>query len=270
MKLGESTQFYKNETEKWKTKSENLEGDRKFLEDQLKKIKKKIKSLQLEKEQDKDSNDSFRTSAFRTFDILNLNFSPSTKTGEMIFKLIQKNSLQIDDFLYDLESNFHTIEIKYNESIKHLKKSLELEKKKNRTILAQQASVYLTKNDMESLFLECVEEVRKDINKRRAYSTAAQKFPKRANSTHKDDRGFMMSSDKRKILELLVSNEQILVGLYEKLFPYRATHYGNITKLEDKFDDKDIPDLEELLKQVPSKPNTTRLSINQYRGKSIS
>ena len=72
----------------------------------------------------------------------------------------------------------------------------------------------------------------------------------------------MTSSDKRKILELLVSNEQILVLLYEKLFPHRASQYNSIIK-PDESSQEPLPTLEELLKQLPNKTG----KIPQYRGR---
>ena len=38
-------------------------------------------------------------------------------------------------------------------------------------------------------------------------------------------------SDKKTIMELLISNEQVLIMLYEKLFPFRASQFGSPQKL---------------------------------------
>ena len=178
--------------------------------------------------------------------------------------------MHAEDFLYDLERYFNELETKYNESIKHLKNSFDIEKKRNRNISAQQNSIFFVKSDMESLFLECVDEVKKEVNKRKEISFANQKFPIRNHTAQKWDKNLMTPKDKRKILELLVSNEKVLICLYEKLFPYRADQYGYTLKPENKPDDNEIPNLEELLKSVPSKPNTARIGSYSYRGKSIS
>ena len=271
VKLGESSQFYRNETEKWKAKAESLEDDRKFLETQLKNTKRKVKNLQHEKEPDKASDYSLKNSTSQSLDKANIKYFPSTKTGEILLELIQKNNFHLEDFLYDTERFFNEIEIKYNDAIKHMKNTLDSEKKKIRNISAHQTSVFFVKSDLESLFLECVEEVRKEVSRRKAQTLATQQFAKRAQTTLNGGRDLMAPSDKRKILELLVSNEQVLIMLYEKLFPYRVSQYGHTSKVEDKIErDMNAPNLEELLNQIPSKNSTVRGSVHQFRGKSVS
>lgn len=260
IKLGESCQYYKKEAEKWKAKAESLEDDRKFLETQLKSTKRKIKLLQVETEPIKDTEESMKSSIFKTQDIVNFKFSPNTKSGEILNELIYKHNFHIEEFLYEAEKVFNDIEVKFNESVKHIKNCLDNEKKKNKQIAAQTSSMFLAKSDMENLFLECVDEVKKDVNRRKIESFVNQKF-KRVNQTAKEGPGFT-ASDKRKILELLVSKEKVLVLLYEKIFPHRAAQYSNNQKLEEKYENSDI---EELLKQIPSETKTARFS---FRGRS--
>ena len=241
-----------------------MEDDRTFLETQLKNTKRKIKNFQLQKLPAKDFDESVKTSVFQSFDLNNVKFLPSTKAGEVIQEILQKNTRFSEEFLYDLEKFFHELEIKYNESIKHIKNSLEFEKKKNKNISAQQTSLFFVKSDLESLFLECVEEVRKEVSKRRTQSLVNQKFAKRAQTSGKPGGDQLNSSDKRKILEILVSNEQVLVFLYEKLFPYRANQYGNTVKMEDTLKPEEIPKLEELLKQTPAY-SSSKVSVHPSR-----
>ena len=79
----------------------------------------------------------------------------------------------------------------------------------------------------------------------------------------------MTPSDKRKILELLISNEQVLIMLYEKLFPHRASQYGNNTRTGEKTEEESPPNLEEMLKQVPTKPILPKTMSFQHRGRSV-
>lgn len=234
IKLGESTQFYKKESDKWKAKAESLQDDRNFLENQLKNVKRKMKILQMEKKEESESEESLSTSQAHSRIISDTKFVPTSKTGEIILEILNKSSSS-DSFLYDLEKFFHDLEIKYNDSIRHIKNSLESEKKKFKQYSAQQSSLFFAKNDLESLFLECVEEVRKDISRRKAKNLADAKYTKRARTTVPEERGTMTPSDKRKILELLISNEQVLILLYEKLFPHRASQYANIAKSKPEF-----------------------------------
>ena len=261
VKLGESSQYFKKEADKWKAKAESLEDDRKFLENQLKATKRKIKLLQVEAEPMRDSEESMKSSIFKTNDIITFKFVPNTRTGELLLDLMYKHHFHIEDFLTEAEKTFNEIENKFNESVKHLKNCLEAEKKKNKMIAAQQNSILNVKSEMENLFLECVDEVKKDVWKRKVDSITNQKF-KRSNMTAKEN-NYFPATDKRRILELLVSKEKVLMMLYEKIFPHRAAQYSQTVKIDDK---NEVEDIEELIRQVPSKSDTERQ--NRFRGKS--
>jgi hypothetical protein len=265
IKLGESTQFYKKESDKWKAKAESLQDDRNFLENQLKTAKRKLKLLELDKHEEEE--DSLKSSMAPSNSTLP-KFSPSSKTGEVIEEIFNKYFNQ-GTFLQELEKFFYDLEVKFNDSIRHLKTSLENEKKKVKQITAQQSSTFFVKSDLENLFLECVEEVRKDISRRKAKNLVDQKYPKRSKTSQHDERLVMTPSDKRKILELLISNEQVLILLYEKLFPHRASQYSNLPRPDTKGQDEALPNLEELLKQVPVKPHIPKTWSFQNRGRSV-
>ena len=266
--LQKSLDWFREEADKWKAKAESLQDDRNFLENQLKNAKRKMKIMQNEKKDDSDSDDSLKSSLSHSNALITGKFTPTSKTGEIILGLYEKNPVQVS-LLYELERFFHDLEIKYNESIKHLKNTLDNERKKIKQITANQSSLFFIKSDLENLFLECVEEVRKDISKRKAKNLVDQKYNKRAKTSKPEDRETMTPSDKRKILELLISNEQVLIILYEKLFPHRASQYGNSIKPEDKNGDETLPNLEEMMKQVPRKPNIPKTMSFQNRGRSV-
>lgn len=98
------------------------------------------------------------------------------------------------------------------------------------------------KNQLESLFVECIEEVRKDIMKRRLKNEIfnKKKFQKIEQNTE-EAREFEASllklaslaknrvklsdftnKDKNNLLDLFVNNEKTLLKIYEILFPHRA------------------------------------------------
>jgi hypothetical protein len=114
-----------------------------------------------------------------------------------------------------------------------------------------------------------VEEVRKEISRRKAKNFVDQKYQKRSKTSQPDERMVMTPSDKRKILELLISNEQVLILLYEKLFPHRASQYSNLPRPETKGQEEALPNLEELLKQVPTRPSIPKTWSFQNRGRSV-
>lgn len=100
-------------------------------------------------------------------------------------------------------------EAKYTETIRHLQRVIEAERRKTRVLLASQQET--SKTELTSLFLEAVEEVRKQVKRRRAQSAAR---------THSPPKAIALSSmDKMQVLELLVSREEVLELLYGRLFP---------------------------------------------------
>ena len=75
---------------------------------------------------------------------------------------MDKNSVkqEIGSYVTALETN-------YNDVIRELKILIEKEKQKIKKINFDKVSEQTKKNDLENLFVECIEEVRKEIMKRR-------------------------------------------------------------------------------------------------------
>lgn len=61
-------------------------------------------------------------------------------------------------------------ELKYVDTIKHLKSSIDVEKKHARSLKADKVNFLTQRNELEEFFLQCIEEVRKDIVKRKSIS----------------------------------------------------------------------------------------------------
>lgn len=59
------------------------------------------------------------------------------------------------------------LETNYNELIRSLKDLLDKEKQSARKVVSEETNARLERNDLESLFVECIEEVRKEIMRRR-------------------------------------------------------------------------------------------------------
>ena len=59
------------------------------------------------------------------------------------------------------------METNYCDTIRDLKALLEKEKQKNKRVNFDKVNDITTKNELENLFVECIEEIRKDIMKRR-------------------------------------------------------------------------------------------------------
>jgi FAD/FMN-containing dehydrogenase len=130
--------------------------------------------------------------------------------------------------------------------------------KQVRKVRSQNANGQIEKTEIEAIFVECIEDVRKEIMKRRlknevvsrkkgaATTKGAQKnafqFPNEEEQASKEFEDSLMklaafakgrikyedftSKDKFNILDLFVNNEKTLVKIYEALFPHRAGAKG--------------------------------------------
>jgi len=232
VKLGDTCQFYKKECDKWKAKAESLEDDRKFLEFQLKSAKKQIKELTGQSTHPSE----VTPDPLPTTQLPDLSFSrlptradlPQTSSASFLIQLMQRIPPHDQGFIQEVERFMTTQEHKFHEALRHLQNTLDLERRRMKSANALKSSAIMEKSELEGLFLECVDEVRKEVMRRRAKSILRTKYPLKTAGAQKPQENFT-PNDKRKILELLISNEQVLVFLYEKLFPYRANVYAGGT-----------------------------------------
>jgi len=86
--------------------------------------------------------------------------------------------------------------------------------------------------------LECVEEVKKNIKKRKDFQIKNSKFctaKSSVSTTSKEPKltGFG-GQDKAKVIELLIENDNVLLFLYEKLFPVTTLSTNHIMMKTEK------------------------------------
>ena len=119
---------------------------------------------------------------------------------------------------------------------------LDKERLKATKVQAERVNENTEKNELEGLFVDCIEEVRKDIMKRRLKNEIynKKKFQQVEKNTE-EAREFEESllrlaqlaknrvkltdftvRDKCNLLDLFVNNEKTLLKIYEALFPHRA------------------------------------------------
>lgn len=72
-----------------------------------------------------------------------------------------------DDIKDEILKYVQALETNYTDTIKDLKISIERERAKLRRYQSSKVNEHSEKNDLEGLFVDCIEEVRKDIMKRR-------------------------------------------------------------------------------------------------------
>jgi len=66
---------------------------------------------------------------------------------------------------------------KWGDMVGSLKNQLNSEKRKSQKMIVQRSNIITEKNELEMLFLECVDETRKEILRRRQTQTVAKKKP---------------------------------------------------------------------------------------------
>jgi len=95
-------------------------------------------------------------------------------------------------------------EERYVEAIQHLKECIAREQHTVRMLQAGRATSYSQKSELEEFFLKCIDEARKELMRKRHMTIQKDK------------------SERERVLEAMLSNEDVLVCLYEKLFPHRT------------------------------------------------
>jgi len=245
---------YKKSVEKWKNKADALEEDRKFLEDQVLSAKK----LNLRAREQLElyhrtygliGSESKVESPSLSLDQSSRRDDTSVGPGK---KVTYQGGTSGSEMLSPMEDRrvVGMAETQYIETINHLKSQLEAEKRNLRQIKSAKTNYLLEKGELEDFFLQCIEEVRKEILTRRMKSaqllsrnaskvmtraSSARHFPKAAVPESADDIKLELftESDKRKVIELLVSNEQVLLFLHQSLFPQKKEPSASQSRLQE-------------------------------------
>jgi hypothetical protein len=87
---------------------------------------------------------------------------------------LNNNSISIEEYRKIVKENaeLKEREVKYVETIRHLKNQIDSEKKNARSMRADKVNFMMQRNELEEFFLECIEDVRKDIVKRRTITSS--------------------------------------------------------------------------------------------------
>jgi len=224
LRLDELCKKYKKELDKWKGKAEALEDDRQFLQNQIMTAKKNNKSL-------RNAVEKAQTSAYSALvssddNTLRRSVAPAQET---IAPAIENGT----ETLALMNSGLsRELEERYQMCVKRLKQQLETEQRlaaKMRTVSDRQ---FGDPSELETFFLHCIETIKAEIGGRRK-DTA--EYNKRIGSKAKNlesgkkggksDPNALVTiddftvADRRRVVELLLSSEQVLQFLYDKLFP---------------------------------------------------
>ena len=161
---------------------------------------------------------------------------------EQFVDLLMDSKMSKEDMKAELVQYAQQLETNYNNTISELKLRNERTKTQLRKEKSKHVNDVIEKGDLETLFVDCVEEVRRQVIKRRLKaeiigrkkigkfdhaSDEAKEFEesllKLANLA-KDRVKFseFTAQDRNNLLDLFVNNEKTLLRIYEVLFPKKA------------------------------------------------
>jgi hypothetical protein len=264
LRLDELCKGYKKEVDKWKSKADALDEDRRFLEDQIKGAKRQNKILRAAAERARSSAYSALMVTKAKTEAQDRTASPPTLaltaeaarkrpssadgraavgTGSNARRALEAQRSRTPDMQLatlpgsgsagslpgggasrgiatgggtsspsspmPMGGSYRGVlgteaEERYVEAIQTLKESIVREQHTIRMLQGARATAYSKKSELEEFFLKCIDEARKELMRKR-------------HMTMKDDK-----SEKERVLEAMLSNEDVLVCLYEKLFPHRT------------------------------------------------
>ncbi|CAD8104369.1 unnamed protein product [Paramecium sonneborni] len=229
LRLYEKIEQKNKENQELKFKLQESKKTNDFLEQQVKGLMKKLKLYEIEKEQQATPllEQTFCTTApANQFKFTKRKMTEYQSKLDLSSSLSKYHFLTIKDMFFNEEQNNNNI--KNDEIIEKVSKYVtQIEQKyqkqiqnlnqKAHNLLISQNKKSVIRSDLESFFLECVESVRRDILKKKKPFGNNQILQSQIDNF--TDYSQFHKEDKLKILELVVSNEKILVFLYQKLFP---------------------------------------------------
>ena len=167
---------------------------------------------------------------------------------QQFIDLIFESKMPKDDVKFEILNYVQALETNLNEAIKEEKIRNDRIRKELRKEKSKHVNDVIEKGDLENLFVDCVEDVRRNVIKRRLkaeivgkkkigrfdeHSEEAKEFEesllKLANLA-KDRVKFseFTVQDRNNLLDLFVNNEQTLLKIYEILFPRKQNPSNSV------------------------------------------
>eukprot|EP01000_Liburna_glaciale_P006576 NODE_803_length_784_cov_1202.927891_g541_i0.p1 GENE.NODE_803_length_784_cov_1202.927891_g541_i0~~NODE_803_length_784_cov_1202.927891_g541_i0.p1 ORF type:complete len:234 (+),score=54.51 NODE_803_length_784_cov_1202.927891_g541_i0:26-703(+) len=147
-------------------------------------------------------------------------------------------------------------ERKYLEAINQIKRSLEQERKGLKQARTQHMQLLAERTELEIFLRQCIDDVRKEITRN---SKILRARPASANKREMDSAlDHYTASDRKRILEILMSKDRVLSLLYEKAFPYKHDPLAR---------DREAEELDELVLQNAQGVDTQQLDMNHLWAK---
>lgn len=150
--------------------------------------------------------------------------------------------MEKEDIKYEILNYVQALETNYNDSISEQKLRFERLKTQLRKEKSKNVNDVLEKGDLENLFVDCVEDVRRNVIKRRLKSEIIGKkkigkFDENSEEAREFEESLLKlanlakervkfseftTQDRNNLLDLFVNNEKTLLKVYEILFPKRG------------------------------------------------
>lgn len=230
LRLDELCKKHKKDLDRWKGKAEALEDDRQFLENSIKTAKRNNKSLRGAVEKAQTSAYSALVAADgtagRTRPPLPALVAPGHEQRPAALMDAQA-ALALEDASAPGSGLSRELEERYQAAVRKLKQQLQTEQRLAGKLRAVADRQFGEPSELEAFFVDCVDRVKVDVEERRRQAAAVKsqgksksRGPPAATLTlppvNLDD---LTVSDRRRVVELLLSSEEVLQFLYDKLFP---------------------------------------------------
>ena len=161
----------------------------------------------------------------RAQELLNLNYGLKLHNFIQILESLNLPQIQIYN---EIEKYLEIHNEKLEEVIQSVRNQLKIEREKVLNLKKRENENGQEKREMEELFYDCVEEVKRDILNRK--QTLNYMATNKLNI--KKEMINIGTTDKKRILELLLSNEKLIGALYDLIFKLNAG--GDTTVLVNK------------------------------------
>lgn len=200
---------YKHSAEEWKAKAMALEEDRQFLQDQVI-LAKKVNARSMERIETLQQKSEFSPAS--------RDFQPSTEGKSQVF-VTRGGSPDLGSPNDTKESD----EQRYKDTIAHLRNQLRVSQTTLKRIRAVKTDYMLERGELEDFFIACIEEVKKEIQVRRDRSAHLNRSKQSTVRPNEIQLRLFTESDKRKVIDLLLSQEQVMLFLHRSLFPEKRS-----------------------------------------------
>ena len=218
-----------------KVQSNNGMGSQSYIESQMMRSQQRGSNNMQQSRASQRAQTRSPRSRYRNIPTTNIKF-------QKFIDLIFKSRMPSEDVKDEIIKYVQALETSYTDAIRDLRMVIEKEKKAGKRVVADRINMSTERNELESLFIECIEEVRKEIMKRRLKNEIYnrkkfQKLDKSSDEAKEFEESLLRlaqlaknrvkvsdftSKDKAHILDLFVNNERTLLKIYEALFPHRA------------------------------------------------